>query len=351
MVVVLSLAGGSDYSFGSKVLAEDLDIGRPLFAFPSQMSVVFWDIATPGYDEGDVVYLHIGPSAGAMTSANDIRLTALDGIYPAGSKVNFDDIDMNKPVNLLPSIISFLDLFGSRAYDLDDPVYLHHFDDGCADHDYHGEMEISADMLDGFYERLPYHGNEIIMPRLGYAVFSDGYKLFISDKLIDRRPRRVGEYRGLSIEMVHGLRADYYHVLGTWLVKIKVSKIGPFGSTVGDDSPEITSDAEGLPCVADECPRAASPQFIMTNDVRLNSSVDGGCGTKVRDFDEDQNKLITGPPLAVFLGSGTDIANMGYFDANGNGIYDYPDDVYLNCPAAVAAGIVVVNNVRLNGPL
>ena len=38
-------------------------------------------------------------------------------------------------------------------------------------------------------------------------------------------------------------------------------------------------------------------------------------------------------------------------NVNGNGVYDYGDDVYLNVPAGVSKGIVTVNNVRLSGPI
>lgn len=85
--------------------------------------------------------------------------------------------------------------------------------------------------------------------------------------------------------MVRDLKADHYHVLGTWLINIK-----------------------------------------------------------------PHNKLVAWPPLASFLGSSKDTANMGYFD-NGYGIYDYEDDVYLNVPSAVSKGVVTVNNVRFSGPI
>ena len=76
-------------------------------------------------------------------------------------------------------------------------------------------------MMTGFSERLPYRGREISSPGLGFALFTDNYKLFISDKILDKKPRKVGEMRGLAIEVVRGLKADYYHVLGTWLIKIQ----------------------------------------------------------------------------------------------------------------------------------
>lgn len=333
MILLLSLASSSDYPFGSKVLPNQSDIGRPLFLLPAETTVAFWDIGTPGYDEGDPVYLHIGPSASGTTNANDVRLTFLEDLAAgAGSKVTFRDPDMNKPIKQLPSKISFLDLHASRAYDLDDPVYLHHFDY------YHDDSENSANMMTGFCERLPYRGREIYSPGLGYVLFTDNYKLFISDKLIDKKPRKVGELRGLGIEVVRGLKADYYHVLGTWLIKIQPHKMVAECSRLDDESAGSMWDNP-------------TAQFIRTNDIRLSSMGELNAGTKVTNFDVDQNKLVAWPALASFLGPATDTTKMDYFDVNGNGVYDYPDDVYLNFPAGVSEGVVAVNNVRLSGPI
>lgn len=319
VILMACPASSLDYPFGSKVQASQSDVGRPLFRLPDETTVAFWDIGTPGYDEGDMVYLHIGPSASGTTNANDVRLSSLDNLS-AGSKVSFLDPDMNMPIKHLPSTISFLDLHGSRAYDLDDPVYLHHFQYG----DYSCQDE-PADIMTGFIERLPYSGREISSQRLGYVLFIDNYKLFVSDKILDKKPRRVGELQGLGIEVVRGLKADYYHVLGTWLIKIQ---------------PHETAE-NGYP----------SDQFILTNDLRLSSTGQMIAGTKVANFDEDQNKLVAWPPLASFLGPVTDTAKMGFFDANGNGVYDYEDDVYLNVPAGASKGVVTVNNLRLSGQI
>ncbi len=335
IIVMLSPASSSGYPFGSKVLPNQSDIGRPLFPLSAETTMAFWDIGTPGYDEGDPVYLHIGPSASGTTNANDVRLTFFANASP-GSKVTFHDYDMNKPIKQLPSIISFLDLHGSRAYDLDDPVYLHHFPND--DYSYLDDSENSANMMTGFSERLPYRGREIYSHGLSYALFTDNYKLFISDKILDKRPRKVGEMRGLAIEVVRGLKADYYHVLGTWLIKIQIPKM------VADDS----SQDDGSTGSRWKDPSA---QFIQTNDVRLSSMGNLIAGTKVTNFHADQNKLVSWPPLASFLGPATDTTKMGFFDVNGNGVYDYEDDVYLNVPAGVSKGLVTVNNVRLSGPI
>jgi hypothetical protein len=332
IILMIGLVSGSDYPFGSKVLPDQSDIGRPLFPLPAETIVAFWDIGTPGYDELDPVYLHIGPSARGITNANDVRLTFLDDLA-AGSKISFRDPDMNMPIKQLPSAIIFLDLHGSRAYDLDDPVYLHHFD--SSDYSHHDDSENSANMMTGFSERLPYRGREIYSHGLNYALFTDNYKLFISDKLIDDNPRKVGELRGLAIEKVRGLKADYYHVLGTWLIKIQPHERGEDGSQQSEES----ADCRGNELRA---------QFIQTNDVRLSPIEELIAGTKVTNFDDDQNKLVALPALMSFLGPAIDTSKMGFFDANGNGVYDYEDDVYLNVPAGVSNGVVTVNNVRLS---
>jgi hypothetical protein len=326
IIFIVCPASSSDYPFGSKILPGNLDIGRPLFSFPAETTVAFWDIGTPGYDEEDPVYLHIGHSASGKTNANDVRLTFIANVSP-GSKVRFQDSDMNKPITQLHSIIIFLDIHGSRAYDLLDPVYLHHFDrfNTCLD-----GSENPADMMTGFSERLPYRGSVISSPGLGFALFTDNYILSISDKILDKKPRKVGEMRGLSIEMVRGLKANYYHVLGTWLIKIQIPK----------DYESSDSTQEDI-----------STQFIQTNDIRLSSTGNLIAGTKVTNFDEDQNKLVAWPPLASFLGSVIDTEKLGFFDVNGNGVYDYEDDVYLNVPSGESKGVVTVNNVRLSGPI
>jgi hypothetical protein len=334
IIMMINPSSCSIYPFGSKVLPGDLDIGRPLFHLPAETTVAFWDIGTPGYDEIDPVYLHIGHSVSGTTNANDVRLTFIANVSP-GSKVRFQDSDMNKPITQLHSIIGFLDIHGSRAYDLDDPVYLHHIDryDNCFD-----GFENPADMTTGFNERLPYRGRVISSPSLGFALFKDNYILSISDKILDKKPRKVGEMRGLSIEMVRGLKANYYHVLGTWLIKIQIPKIESEGSSKDDGS-------------ADSRWEDISTQFIQTNDIRLSPMGNLIAGTKVTNFDADQNKLVAWPPLTSFLGPVIDTEKLGFFDVNGNGVYDYEDDVYLNVPSGESRGVVTVNNVRLSGPL
>ena len=90
-------------------------------------------------------------------------------------------------------------------------------------------------------------------------------------------------------------------------------------------------------------------EFIQTNDIILSSMLETlENGTKVTNgMDKD---MVALPPLASFLGE-SDAAKIGFLDANGNRIYDYEDDVYLNVPAGVSKGIVTINNVRLSGSI
>lgn len=123
----MGLAGASEYAFGTKVLPGDSDIGRPLFSLPAGTTVAFWDTGVvPGYDDTDVVYLVTPPVASLTVKANDVRLTHF-GMLPPGSKVTPIDNDIGMPLTLFPpgSSICYLDLFGSQAYDLGDPVYIH----------------------------------------------------------------------------------------------------------------------------------------------------------------------------------------------------------------------------------
>jgi hypothetical protein len=189
----------------------------------------------------------------------------------------------------------------------------------------------------GFKERLPHRSSEISIDGLDYAVFTDNYKLFVPDRLIDNNPTSVGHLRGLRIEVIRGIKADYYHVLDTWLVSIRPNK----------KAADMSNRFIGNNCNYGTLP---TTMLISTNDIRLSTIGELNAGTKVTNFDIDQNMQIALPVLAIFMGPITDITTIRYFDENGNGIYDYSDDVYLNVPTGATSGIVTVNNVRLSGP-
>jgi hypothetical protein len=94
-----------------------------------------------------------------------------------------------------------------------------------------------------------------------------------------------------------------------------------------------------------------------TNDVRLSDvSASYGLvpGTKLNNFDLDHFKPIRPEDVWQALPS-PPTSWLKYYDANGNSIYDYPDDVYLVRPvpsgsASPAAMQVTVNSLRLSGP-
>jgi hypothetical protein len=78
----------------------------------------------------------------------------------------------------------------------------------------------------------------------------------------------------------------------------------------------------------------------ITNDVRLSNIEGFPAGTKVMDFNPDHNKFFGMAPPGL--------APVGFFDVNGNGVYDYPDNVYLNYPSGFPKYSVAVNNIRLS---
>jgi hypothetical protein len=328
LILTLNLAGGSGYAFGTKVLPTDTDIGRPLSDMPARTTLCYWDTGTPGYDESDVAYLHIAPldcnTACASVCANDVRLTPFIE-YPAGSRVTSRDEDIGMPLTPLRATINYLNLHGSQAYDLEDPVYVHQKECGYSD------TRTAADIKDGFGERLPPLGDRNPYIGVNCLTFTDGYKLLVSDQLADSIPEAVGSWRGLSVELVHGIKNDYYHVLNTWLVKIVKVDMSANGS----------SDIYTI---------YANP-LICTNDIRLSFVEELTAGTKVIDFDVDQNKFVSLPPLVSFPAQAADKAKIRYFDANGNGVYDYQDDVYLDIPKESSGNSVLVNDVRLSGPV
>jgi hypothetical protein len=128
-LIISSMA--STYPFGSKVIPGDADLGRPLQTLappnplPLVWSIEYWETGlVAGYDDSDIVYLHYGPTGGAV-NANDVRLTPFDLLFVAGSKVKPPDNDIGQP--LTPGfVIAWADINGSTLqYDLNDPVYAH----------------------------------------------------------------------------------------------------------------------------------------------------------------------------------------------------------------------------------
>lgn len=93
----------------------------------------------------------------------------------------------------------------------------------------------------------------------------------------------------------------------------------------------------------------------VSNDVRLHK-VDGLCaGSKVGDFDPDNDKLVVTMMLFNNSPQGGPIATLRFYNANGNydingkPVYDGPDQVYLDVslPNTSPYGFVAVNDIRL----
>ena len=114
-------------AFGSKVLYSEGDIGRILIDIDNS-SFAFWDVGMVDgeFDLEDVAYYHINQSGAFVVEVNDIRLTGF-GKHSPGSKVKAYDIDYKKALKPFPtgSEAKFVDLYGSRGYDLIDPIYFH----------------------------------------------------------------------------------------------------------------------------------------------------------------------------------------------------------------------------------
>ena len=95
-----------------------------------------------------------------------------------------------------------------------------------------------------------------------------------------------------------------------------------------------------------------------TNDVRLSEVAGLAPGSKVGNLDPDlPNAFVpVGPPtpnpivVTNVPGVIAPIASVMYVDNNGNGQYDYPDDVYL-ITAVPPSPVVRANDVRLSSPV
>lgn len=138
IIIMLGLAGASQYQFGTKVTSFDSDFGAPLRTYappanpPTYFSLGYWETGVVnGYDDTDVVYLHQGFAAGppGVVLANDVRLTPF-GYLAAGFKVTPQDNDIGmrlKPLSasIPTATIAWVNSHGGPGHDLDDPVYLH----------------------------------------------------------------------------------------------------------------------------------------------------------------------------------------------------------------------------------
>jgi hypothetical protein len=222
----------------------------------------------------------------AVSSILLILSTACASEYAFGTKVLLTDKDMGKPLFAMPdgTTVAFWDTGVVPGYDENDVVYLH---------------TSTATTVNSNDIRLTPFGD-----------FPAGSKVTPYDNDI-----------GMPLTSLPA-SIRYLNIYGS------------VNYNLGDP----VYIHQNLPCL-----NPPSAFATITNDVRLTEVRGLIPGTKVRDFDPDQNKLFGLIP--------TNLEPIGFFDANGNGVYDYPDDVYLNFPFGVQPGIVAVNNVRLSGPI
>lgn len=70
------------------------------------------------------------------------------------------------------------------------------------------------------------------------------------------------------------------------------------------------------------------------------------------NFDPDLNRPVALPVMVGFPRKPDDYACIRVYDANGNGLYDSSDDVYMDIsfPGYSSFGTVSVNDVRLSSP-
>jgi len=224
---------------------------------------------------------------------------------------------------------------------------------------------------EGFYERLSNTGYCNSLPQGSTCLtYSDNFIWTVSDYPIDSNPYIVGyDNIGRPIEAISCNSADYYHVLGTLFVKsiprqktLFIQSASSQDITNTGDYPENAgytyttqpyNNQDGTNGFINALNRiSANLDPIRTNDIRLTYIGGYAPGSKVNDFDPDLNKLITPLILASFPGNSYDYACIRVYDANGNGLYDSADDVYLDIslPGSSSFGTVSVNDVRLSGP-
>jgi hypothetical protein len=349
-LVVLCIASAEDCQFGTKVLPGDYDIGRLIKNIPDNAAISFWDIGpNPGvYDEEDIVYLDMAPIG--ILNANDIRLTAF-GDHLAGSKVTPFDNDMGKILTPFtkPCVIGFLNLKGSEYYDLEDPVYLHQ-SSVIALKKAKADLDKEQQDCDGFSYYEPDTGIGCCwkIPKGSTRItFSDSYTVVVPEKIADLEPKDSGKCNGKRIELIQGTSGYYYHIVGTNMFKV----VGPsllkrmvlLEKSVVANTKDINNLTGAINYIS------ATSQQTVTNDVRLNSFGSYIAGTKVVDFDVDHNKLISPSILVTFPQQESNLGVLRFYDQNGNGLYDDPDEVYMDIsfPGSSSAGQVAINDLRL----
>jgi len=369
-LIAICAVSAEENVFGTKVLPGDSDIGRLIKNLPDGTTIGVWDIGlNPNfYDVEDIVYLDLPPIG--KTNTNDIRLTAFSN-NPAGSKVTPFDNDMGKDLaSMNHPYIGFLNLGGSVLYDLEDPVYLHNpiislatADKPGANSDTNSDTNsgtnsgksVTSSDCDGFNSKPSYtEGCRNRVPT-GASVIKytdDGYKAVVPDKIADPKPNTIGKCGENSIEVIKGTKGYYYHIIGTDQFKVVSMNDALLLKRMDSLDESNAANTKGINTLTDAVNKISSfSQQTITNDVRLSSIRGSFAGTKVVDFNWDHNKLISPLILVTFPSDKNDLGALRYYDKNGNGQYDAPDDIYLDISFPGGnlnpVGFVAINDIRL----
>jgi hypothetical protein len=198
-------------------------------------------------------------------------------------------------------------------------------------------------------------------PNLGYwdtgsnpGIYDDGDTIYLDvlgNSLIDANDIRLTDYNG--------------YIAGTKVISADNDINKPLSALPGQAAGIYyvdLYDSQGYdfrdPVYILAMTPAALGARTSTRDVRLGPVCGLSPGTKVLDYHPDND----GPaiPMIVPLSAGGPVATIRFYNANGNvdgngdPIYDYNDDVYIDVSLPSVAmggypfGFVVANNVRLS---
>lgn len=254
--------------------------------------------------EVKILEMHISPAFLALFSIFIIG-SAMASEYEFGSKVYPDDSDVGRPLTTFaglqfPRSIGYWDVgVVPGTFDADDIVYLHF-----------GNPPLPTAPAAG----MPIRANDIRLT--SYSNHAAGSKVTTTDNDINAplnalNPPPNAQFFWLDLFGGSGL----FDLNDPVLLRVQT----PFAP--------------------------AFPSAL--NDIRITYSGGMPAGTKLQNSDPDFGKTISGP---IFGGptNPTATVNIQYYDYNGNNVYDYFDDVYLQFMPSVT---VKVNNVRLSGPV
>jgi len=349
----------SDHQPGSKIKPIDSDMNAPLKTLPSEIRFLNMN-GSQSYDLPDNVYIH--QSSAAFTpdiskmikDPNEPTANPLISVPGTGAPTTAANLAGINPPNMTNDTISRADAYFPTT-------------DAGNNLPYNDKDNLNQN--DGFWEQLSYTGYCNNLPRgVTCLIFSDNFIWPVSDYPIDNNHYFVGyDNNGWPIESIRCNNAEYYHIIGTLFVKfIPRQKTLFIQSSSGQDDSIAGSSAENLERAADKYIDrldtnkvldamnriVANTDSINANDIRLTPIGLLAAGTKVQNFDPDLNKLVALPILVSFPRKSDDYACIRVYDANGNGLYDFLDDVYLDIsfPGHSSFGAVSINDIRLSSP-